>query len=291
MRNTDGLKNRKELKDYFKRGAMPTEESFANLIESVVNRRDDGFEKSPEAGMMLAANEDFRRLLSLYKDMRRLQEDAPAWLLELLQSESQAPSAGLSFSELQQPGAESDSAADPADYDCGCDDDITGAGATGPKTVSRVVLQPGGNVGIGTTRPSERLDVNGFVASRGRIGTYVGAQPGNAAIPADRQWYPIISGLDGLHVFEIVAAAYGPTGKGRYALTHATALSAFGKSRSRIYRQNAWFRGWFQKIQFRWTGELHNYSLEMRSASHYGPQGRIVYSITHLFDDRRPLLP
>ncbi|PJJ60784.1 hypothetical protein [Hymenobacter chitinivorans] len=288
MRNTDGLKNRKELKDYFKRGAMPTEESFANLIESVVNRRDDGFEKSPEAGLMLAATDEFRRLLAFYKDMRKLQEDAPAWLLELLQNESEGQAAGLSFSELQTGTAALE---DPAAYDCGCDDEVGPGTATGPKTVSRLVLQPGGNVGIGTTRPTERLDVNGFVASRGRIGTYPGAQPGNAAIPADRQWYPIISGLDGLHAFEIVAAAYGPLGKGRYALTHATALSAFGKSRSRIYRQNAWFRGWFQKIQFRWTGELHNYSLEMRSASNYGPQGQIVYSITHLFDDRRPLVP
>ncbi|UOQ52083.1 hypothetical protein [Hymenobacter cellulosivorans] len=290
MRNTDGLKNRQELKDYFKQGAMPTEKSFANLIESVVNRRDDGFEKSPEAGMMLAASEDYRRLLSLYKNMRQLQEDAPAWLLELLQSDSQAPSAGLSFSELQT-DPDPDSTGNPVGYDCGCDDEDASVGPARPKTVSRVLLQPGGNVGIGTTHPTERLDVNGFVGSKGRIGTYIGSRPNNKAVPADREWHPIIEGLDGLHVFEIVAAAYGPTGKGRYALTHATALSAFGKSRSRIYRKNAWFRGWFQKIQFRWTGELHNYSLEMRSASHYGPGGYITYSITHLFDDRRPLVP
>jgi hypothetical protein len=98
-----------------------------------------------------------------------------------------------------------------------------------------------------------------------------------------------VTGLDGLQAFEIVAAAYGPRGQGRYAIAHATALSAYGKSRSFIRQDSAWFWGFFQKIRFRWTGTLHDYNLEVRTASSFGPGGRLVYHITRLFDDRQPL--
>lgn len=41
-------KNREELKSYFRKGAVPTEEHFAALIDSVPNFMDDEFFKEPE---------------------------------------------------------------------------------------------------------------------------------------------------------------------------------------------------------------------------------------------------
>lgn len=41
-------KNREELKSYFRKGAVPTEEHFAALIDSVPNLMDDEFFKEPE---------------------------------------------------------------------------------------------------------------------------------------------------------------------------------------------------------------------------------------------------
>jgi len=270
-------KNRETLKNYFKRGSLPTEQSFADLIDSAVNRLDDGFTFSPDDGWQVAATDDRARLLALYQDLKKLEAQLPAWLLELAGTSAQP--GGLSFSV---PSGAPPAASSPH----------SPAGPTtptaGPASVSRLYLQPDGNVGVGTTAPTDKLDVRGFVASQGRIGAYTDAQqPGNE-VAADGQWHPILTGLNGLHAFEIVAAAYGVPGQGRYALTHATALSAYGKSRSRIYRQNAWFWGWFQKIQFRWTGSLTSYGLDMRTASSFGAGSRIVYHITHLFDDRRP---
>lgn len=286
----DSLKKRETLKAYFRQGSVPTEKSFADLIDSMVNRLDDGFAKSPEQGLMLSAEDKLLRLVSLYQDLRHLETQAPAWLLHLLHDQTPDGSPGLGLSFAEAPAASTPPLGDEL-----------------PEPVVRLHLQPGGRVGVGTTEPTERLSVAGFVGSAGRIGTYqevhtplptdvpASVVPRNE-VPADGKWHRIISGLDGLNAFEIVAAAYGPTGKGKYSLAHATALSAYGKANSRISHRNAWFRGWFQKIKFRWVneegaGRRHwRYGLEIRTASSFGPDARIVYHITQLFDDRRPRL-
>ncbi len=257
--------SRQVLKSYFLSGNMPTEQHFASLIDSAVNPLDDGFGLAPEYGLQLAADQDLNRLASFYPTLGDVDANKPAWFVELTPAAGKEPAASLDFAEAQVP-------ADAPD-------------ATRTST-SRLHLAAGGHVGIGTTAPQQQLDVRGYVASYGRYGTYAD-DPLNprTEVPANGKWHKIISNLDGLHAFEIVAAASGPPGKGRYALTHATALSAFGKSNSRIFRKNAWFWGWFQKIQFRWVGELHDYGLEMRTASSFGPGARIVYHITHLFGE------
>jgi len=256
-------KTRDTLKQYFQPGSLPTSQNFADLIDSAVNRLDDGFSYAPEYGLEVTATDDLARLAAFYRSANDLEARNPAWFIEL-PTDDQAD--GLSFSTAPQ-----------------VDPDASEIGPPPPGT-PRLHLRPNGYVGIGTTAPAEQLDVRGFVASAGRIGTYAtGSQ-----VPADGEWHSIVTGLSGLHAFEIVAAAYGPVRKGRYALTHATALGAYGRSRSRIYRRNAWFWGWFQKIQFRWTGDLYNYGLEMRTASSFGAGSTIVYHVTHLFDNRDP---
>lgn len=291
-------KSRKTLKSYFQSGNLPTQQNFADLIDSMVNRLEDGSPEAPPGGETAppqdpaggtapppaapAADPDPDPApapeaegptppLTFYRE-RRARGASAAWALG---PHATAAADGLSVSELAPPTG--------ADLAMGPDYPENRPG------VSRLHLQAGGNVGIGTTTPTAQLEVAGFVASQGRLGTYTDAQYPGTEVAADGQWHHIISGLDGLHAFEIVAAAYGAAGGGRYAITHATALSAFGTSNNRIYYKHAWFWGWFQKIQLRWTGSLHNYGLDIRSASSFGAQGRIVYHITHLFDDRRPL--
>ncbi len=263
-------KDRETLKNYFSKGSLPTEQHFAALIDSAVNRLDDGFSQSADNGWQVAGASEYSRLLTLYQDLKKLEAKLPAWLLEMPPAPAAQPG-GLSFSV---PGQLDESASKTA--------------ATVPPTKSRLYLQADGKVGIGTTQPGDRLDVQGFVASQGRIGTYIDSTQTSNEVPANGEWQTILTGLNGLHAFEIVAAAYGPAGRGRYAITHATALSAFGKSRSRVYQRDAWFWGWFQKIRFRWVGEVNNYGLQMRTASSFGADSRIVYHITHLFDNRRP---
>jgi hypothetical protein len=283
-------KDRKTLKSFFSRGSLPTERHFADLIDSSVNRLDDGFTYSADNGWQVAGSDERSRLVALYQDLKKLEAKLPAWLLELPPGADAQPG-GLSFSVLDPTGTAAPASPTPPAAGSPADPAAVPPDATRPTlppSVSRLHLQADGKVGIGTTRPTEQLDVRGFVASRGRIGSYTDATQASNEVAADGEWHTILSGLQGLNAFEIVAAAYGLPGRGRYAITHATALSAFGRSRSRVYQQDAWFWGWFQKIRFRWVGELNSYSLQMRTASSFGPGSRIVYHITHLFDDRRP---
>jgi len=260
------LRSRKDLRDYFDTGKLPTAQNFADFIESSVNRVDDGFGLAPDYGLQLAASPTHGRLATFYPTLQAVDAQKPAWFVELAPGAG-ADTFGLNFLEAQ-PAAAPDAP---------------------PVGISHLHLAAGGRVGIGTTAPAEQLEVQGFVASQGRVGTYADnpAKPANK-VKADGEWHPILTNLDGLHAFEIVAAAYGPVGRGRYAITHATALSAFGKSRSQIFRRNAWFWGLFQKIQFRWTGELHSYGLDIRTGSSFGADAYIVYHITNLFNDQRP---
>ncbi len=251
------LQSRTVLKSYFRRGSLPTEQNFGDLIDSMVNQLDDGFAWSADQGLRLAAS-GTQQLAVFYPGAQQLQANRPAWLLTL---DAPTPTGGAGGLSFRQP-----------------------ARGVPP----RLHLHADGNVGIGTSTPAARLEVNGFIASQGRYGTYLDADPQVAGtqVPADGQWHRILTNLQGLQAFEIVAAAYGPQGRGRYAVAVATALGAFG--RGQIFARNAWFWGWFQKIKFRWTGDLHGYSLEMRTASSFGEGALIVYHMTQLFDNRRP---
>ena len=46
--------NRNTLKEYFKRGSMPNQKHFYELIDSMVNISDDGIDKNPDGGLRLA---------------------------------------------------------------------------------------------------------------------------------------------------------------------------------------------------------------------------------------------
>jgi DNA-binding transcriptional regulator YhcF (GntR family) len=53
-------KNRETLKNYFKKGSLPSEKEFANLIDSMLNTIDDGFEKTEDEGLKISAPGQFR---------------------------------------------------------------------------------------------------------------------------------------------------------------------------------------------------------------------------------------
>lgn len=130
------LKNRNTLKEYFRKGKMPTEGSFEALIDSMVNRIDDSFSKDVENGLLLAPEGSSKQLLSFF---RSIEQKNPAWAIGLDAGDSQK---GLSISE------------------------------PGPEGGVRLFLQQGGHVGVGTVAPQHLLHVNGLAGMNGRVGTF-----------------------------------------------------------------------------------------------------------------------
>lgn len=239
--NTLVINDREQLKKYFRSGMLPTEKHFAILIDSMFNKVDDGINKDDKDGLMIFPAGDEEILLSFYDSLK---DKKASWILVNGQGETK----GII---LKQKGEK-----DPT-----------------------IFFQQGGFVGIGTNRPSQKLEVAGLIASQGREGVYK-----KGKIPADGKWHDVITELNGCQGFEIMAHA-GKKEKGKYALMHATALSTYGNSKARISKTCAHYGFWWNRISCRWIGETKNYRLQIKTKSNYGEGAVITFRIAKLWDD------
>lgn len=138
-------RDRNQLKAHFVKRAVPSEKDFAELIDGMLNQKDDRVVKSPGHPLSLEAVGDAasrRQVLDVYETF---DDNHPAWSLSL------NPRAVVSDPGTANPGL-------------GIDD---GSG------LSRLFIDSdSGHVGIGTVEPRARLDVHGDarVESALRIG-------------------------------------------------------------------------------------------------------------------------
>jgi hypothetical protein len=220
--------NRITLKNFFRKGSVPTETNFADLIDSSINIVEDGIGRSVEDGFRIAPMGYSKRLLSFYENS---QKSNPDWFISLNDGNSK----GLSFHQTDN------------DY--------------------RLVLKNGGNIGIGISNPTSKLEVKGCIGMDARKGTFVEGQ-----VPGDAKWHDIIAELDEIHAFEVMAQISGKKGSGRYAIAHAFALATVGGYLSKwsIRKTAANYGGFLNQLQFRWTGSVNNYALQVRTRRHYG---------------------
>lgn len=138
------IASRVQLKKAFEKGAIPTQQDFTNLIDSMLHKQEDGL-ISEDDGLRLSPTGSDRRLLSFFQNFSDFK---PAWAIEEYPKNS--PEFGLNL--------------------------IDGQGE------SRFFIRYDGNVGIGTLNPSTKLDVNGNVSMQGRRGTYMAGQvPGDGS--------------------------------------------------------------------------------------------------------------
>ena len=134
MNIDDNKKSRATLKSYFVKNAIPTEQQFAQLIDSALNQRDDGVIK-PAGGepLSIEAVGDFEKAVNFYM---QISDASPAWTLSLRPRSN------------------------PADPQTG----RPGLSINDPAGVSRLAVDAAtGRVGIGVVAPTEALDVNGRV--------------------------------------------------------------------------------------------------------------------------------
>lgn len=243
------LYGRAELKKYFRNGEIPTETHFGYLIDSVIVQHDDGFSKDEEHGYIISPLGSSKRLITFYKGMDRLE---PYYYIE--KDGQDSPS--LRFI--------------PGNSDLSEEDKIKFS----------TFFHQNGSLGLGKRcSPDLKLEADGFIGMQGRAGTYK-----HGSIPADGKWYAIAEELDNCQAFEIIART-GRKGTGKFSIMHAIALSAFGRSRSKIRKTSAHYGFFWNKLNLRWTGTTHNYSLELRSNSNFGTGINIFYNVTKLWDD------
>lgn len=233
------IQNRKSLKNFFKKGELPSQRSFDDLIDSMINKVDDGMSKTIEDGLMLSPIGASQKLTSFYKS---IEEKNAAWTLDINSSDGM-----ISYNNF-------------------IGDSV-------------LALKQDGKVGINNDNPEQELDVNGVVAMHGRFGSkYVGK------IPADGNWHPVLTELNGCHALEIMAGV-GKKKTGRYALVHAIAMSTFGKSKNRIHKRQAYYGMRNNRIELRWKGTTYDYTLEMRTRRSYEGSYFVNYHICDLWFD------
>lgn len=257
MNNNIGTKNhgREEIKKFFENGKIPSEIHFKYLIDSMVNKEDDGFSKDEAEGMHISSLGPSKRMITFYE---KVNEQTPFFYFE--KNDQGIP--GLRLRPSNPPGANAEE--------------------------NSFFFHDGGRLGIGKISDDQfKLDVKGFVGMEGRMGTY---PSGPGYVPANGKWHPIITGLDNCQAFEVVART-GKINSGKFAILHAIALSAYGKTRGRIRKTCAYYGFFWNKLNLKWKGDTHNYSLMLRSNSNYGEGINIYYSLTRLWDDEKAGMP
>jgi hypothetical protein len=256
------MEGRAQLKKKFE-AANIGYESYRALIDSTINKKDDGIDIDERDGLRLAPGSDSGRLLSLFGDRAGT---AAEWFIRLNPENTK----GLDISsELTQ-------------------------GRTLFLTVEEEFVDDEliheVRVGIGTIKPQFTLDVEGTVAMRARVGTFKAD-----SVPADKQWHTILAEGDGLNdcqAYEIFAHIFD-TKTERYALTHAVILIAKGRRGERIKITRAgssylWGR-FLNRIKFRIKREYGKEVVQMRARDHYGftNDGKpkmIFYRVTKIWD-------
>jgi len=249
-------KNRKTLEAKFKNGKMPSEDAFADLIDSSLNLIDDGFEKTIEDGFKIAQLGN-GKLMSFYQNMATL---SSMWFVNLDKATT-----NLSFGNQLNPHVLTLRSIDAVDNT----NDLSDAPKMG--------------VGINKDNPQYELDVAGTIASSGRVGS-----AGEFAVPADGAWYDITETLTGCQAFEVVAGVGGRDADGKFALMHAFALSTYNSKNNISYHQ-AHYGSKCNRLELRWEAgpnkDNFEYRLQLRAESSYGENVWIKYHMTRLWHD------
>ncbi|PXW46197.1 hypothetical protein DFO54_105166 [Erwinia sp. AG740] len=259
-------RNRGTLKNYFRQGAMPSAEHFSDLIDSSVNKIEEGFDKTPEHGLKVAALDAHARLMTFYRDSDPSRE---LWSVGL-----QPDSDRLQIDRHLSDGQEV------------MDD-----------TTPLLTLTPEGRMGVNTSAPRHALEVNGVISAPGRAGVQWAE-----TLPADGQWHDITPRLEGCQAFEVVAGV-GIRHSGRYALLHAIALNTCAPSgflfnffghKNRINAHHAYYHSRADKLTLRWLRDdtpthghdgIRPYRLQIRTHTSYGDGIVIRYHLTQLWHD------
>ena len=289
MKNQKNITDRKQLKTFFRKGSLPDESAFEKLIDSTFNKADDKLDITDDGLMIYPSDNDQKKLLNFYEN----KDDSSAkWVVYI----SEKKDGGIYFSEIselkQNNPEDNENDEPPVLY----------------------LQKETGNIGIGTNLPLQKLDIQGYIASQGRVGNH---REGD--LKADGEWHNVFGpeGLTGCNAFEIMAYAKGDENDGKYSLLHAIAVSTYGKPK--ITKTCAYYGLWWNKIAIRWESkpsriedlndggkrkifdfakwwkqfkslfearDLSKYNLQLKTKSYYGDNNKIHFTVTVLWDNK-----
>ena len=207
--------NRATLKTLFKAGTSPTEDNFADLIDSFANLRDDQQNKTSVNQLALTADKEGQLNMLSFLPEGGADEDgkttvptaANRWDMGL--GKAEVPSMATLLIRVGEPGEGQ-------------------TGASDKDAVMSFCPAPQGSkhhrVGINTTEPECELDVRGMVKAAGRVGTAPQlSQEAISSIKADGNWHDITAPVVLYQGFEVMARVVSPT-QANHSLMHAIAL-------------------------------------------------------------------
>lgn len=241
---------RKTLKNFFERGSLPSQDQFSDLIDSMTNIIDDGFDKTPEEGLKVAQIGDHERLISFY---RNIELQNPIWTVQVDRIKDR-----LVFNNQANK--------------------------------SILSLDPEGKIGVGLNNkdPETEFDVHGVISSTGRVGNYTkGKVPADGKWHSivnrlkGCHAFEIMAGVGKkdsgkyalLHAYAL--NAFNP--KGLF-------FNLFNLKK-RIRCHQAYYLSRCCKLKLRWAGGPNNYALELKTRSCYGEGVKIQYHVTRLWFD------
>lgn len=164
-------KSRADLKKFFVKNAVPTEGNFADLIDAMVNQKDDGLTKSSGEPLSVEAAGTTKAAIRLYDSFG---DASPAWTLGVQDNTGTAPTKGFALTDGSGATRLFVSAATGA-LTTGA---LTASGAvnTGVLTASGIVnanlglTVTGGALNVGTgTSNAQRLTVWGQLTANGGL--------------------------------------------------------------------------------------------------------------------------
>ena len=261
-------RNRESLKRYFREGALPDEDHFADLIDSMLNMSDEGFRKTVEHGFEVYSPVGHDALISFLRDQ---DPERPAWRIGFGGERDALLVQGRAAGAVEGEGKEE--------------------GEVGP---ALLCLDQARRIGIGTEQPAATLDVAGAVRSRGRQGAF--GRTHATPLRADGTWQDLTDDLEGCQAFEVMAGA-GLRGKGRFGMVHAIAVNTYNPTlglfdflnRKRGIRcTHGYYSRRCDKLELRWTGTSGRnatYRLQIRTGCDFGPDVQIQAQLTQLWFD------
>jgi hypothetical protein len=167
-------KDRSTLKTYFAKNAMPTSGHFAELIDGLMNQKDDGLAKPADGPLSLQADGDNASQKKAINFYRNFSDPSPAWTLSLNprvdpeKAETARPGWNIAdakgASRLfidQSTGNVGLGTVDPGGYKLNVQGPalVTGNASFNGNASFAGNGSFNGNVGIGTTAPVSQLDV------------------------------------------------------------------------------------------------------------------------------------